>query len=57
MLFWLTNKTIRINSKEKFLFVQIIKDIENLYKNVSGYGMSYDEFQKICRKCCEGEFN
>ena len=32
------------------LFNQTLKDIENIYRMVGGYDMSYDEFKEVCRK-------
>ena len=34
-----------------------MKDIENIYKDVGGYDMSYDEFKQLCRKSWEVEYN
>ena len=32
---------------------QTLKDFENLYTDVGGYDMSYDEFKHFCRKSWE----
>ena len=36
---------------------QTPKDIENSYRDVDGYDMSYDEFKQLCRKSWEVENN
>ena len=38
------------NEKLIILPNQTIKDIKNLYRDVGGYDMSYDEFDKDCRE-------
>ena len=38
------------------IFIQTIKDIEKIYRDVGGYDMSYDEFQKLCRKSWEKQY-
>ena len=43
--FDLPKRTIRNNSNKIILFNQTSKDIENLYRDVAGYDMSYDEFE------------
>ena len=40
-----------------FLFIQTLKDIENLYREVAGYDMSYDEFKELCRKSWKEAYN
>ena len=48
--FDLPKRTIRKNSNKIFLLNQTLKDIEHIYRDVSGYDMSYDEFKELCRK-------
>ena len=48
--FDLPKRTKRKNSNKKFLFNQTLKDIENIYRDVGGYDMSYDEYKRLCRK-------
>ena len=46
-------RTIRKISNKKFVFNQTLKDIENIYRDVAGYDMSFDEFKQIRRKQSE----
>ena len=55
--FDLPKRTIRNNSNKIILFNQTLKDIENIYRNVAGYGMNYDEFKDLCRKSWEEDYN
>ena len=55
--FDLPKRTIRNNSNKIILFNQTLKDIENIYRDVSGYDMSYEEFKELCRKSWEEDFN
>ena len=55
--FDLPKRTIRNNSNKIILFNQTLKDIENIYRDVSGYDMSYDEFKQLCRKSWEEDFD
>ena len=55
--FYLSRRTIRNNSNEIILFNQKLKDIENTYRDVGGYDMSYDEFKQLCKKSWEKEYN
>ena len=48
--FDLPKRSLRIISNKLFLFTQTLMDIENLYRNVGGYDMSYDEFKQLGRK-------
>ena len=41
--FDLPKRRIRNNSKKNFVFTETLKDTENIYKDVGGYDMSYDE--------------
>ena len=41
------------NSNKIILFNQTLKDIEQIYRDVAGYDMSYDEFKEICRRSWE----
>ena len=46
----LPKRTIRINSNNIILFNQTLKDIEDIYRDVGGYDMIYDEFKELCTK-------
>ena len=50
LYFDLPKRTIRNNSSKVLLFNQFLKDIENIYRDVGGYDMSYDELKELCRK-------
>ena len=39
------------------MFNQTLKEIENIYRDVGGYDMSYDEFKELCRKSWEEDYN
>ena len=54
--FDLPKRTIRNNSDKIILFNQTLKDIEHIYRDVSGY-MNYDEFKDLCRKSWEEDYN
>ena len=55
--FDLPKRTIRNNGNKIILFNQTVKDIENMYRDVGGYDMSYDEFKQSCRKSWEEDYN
>ena len=42
--------TVRKNKNKIFLFNQTLRNIEHIYRDVTGYGMKYDEFKEICGK-------
>ena len=48
--FHLPKRTIRNSSNKITLSNQTLKDIEHIYRDVSGYDMSYNEFKEFCRK-------
>ena len=48
--FNLPKRTIRNNSNKIFLFNQILKVTENIYRDSGGNDLSYDEFKDLCRK-------
>ena len=48
--FDLPKRTIRNISYKFILFNRTLKDIEHIYRDVSGYDMSYDNFEGFCRK-------
>ena len=50
-------RSIRNNSNKIILCNQTIKYIENIYIDVGGYDMSYDEFKQLCRNSWEEEYN
>ena len=54
--FGLPKRTIRNNGNKIFLFNQTLKDIENIYRVVSVYDMSYDEFRELCRKSWDEDY-
>ena len=35
------------------MFIQTLKDIEHIYRDVAGYDMNFDEFKELCRKSWE----
>ena len=39
------------------MFNQTLKDIEHIYRDVAGYDMSYDEFEELCRKSWDEDYN
>ena len=55
--FDLPKRTIRNNSNKVILFNQTLKDIEHIYKDVAGYDMNYDEFEDLCRKSWDEDYN
>ena len=55
--FYLPKRTIRNKSNKIFLFIQTLKDIESIYRDVGGYDMSHDEFNELCRKSWEEDYN
>ena len=55
--FDLPKRTIRNNSNIVILFKQTLKDVENLYRDIAGFDMSYDEFKKLCKESWSGEYN
>ena len=55
--FDLSKRTIRNNSNEIILFIQTLKDIEHIYRDLAGYDMNNDEFKDLCRKSWEGNYN
>ena len=34
-----------------------MKDIEHIYRDVAGYDMKYDEYEELCRKSWEEDYN
>ena len=48
-------RTIRNNSNKIILFNQTLKDIENLYRDVGGYVMCYDEFKQLYKESWQEE--
>ena len=55
--FDLPKRTIRTKSDKIILFNLTLKYIEHIYRDVSGYGMSYDECKQLCRKSWEEDYN
>ena len=54
--FDLPKRTIRNNSNKIILFIQTLKDIEHIYRDVAGYEMSCDKFKELCRKSWEEDY-
>ena len=48
--FDLPKRIIRNDSKKIILFIQTLKDIEHIYRDVAGYDINYKEFKELCRK-------
>ena len=55
--FDLPKRILRNNSNKIILFNQTLKDIGNIYRDIAGYDMSYDEFKELCRKSWEEDYN
>ena len=55
--FDLPKTTIRKNSNKIVPFNQTLKDIENIFRDVGGYDMNYDEFKQLRRKSWEKNYN
>ena len=55
--FDLPKRTIRNNSNRIILFNQTLKDIEHIYRDVAGFDMNYDEFEELCRKSWDEDYN
>ena len=55
--FDLPKRTIRNKGKKIILFNQTLKDIEQIYRDVAGYDMIYDEFKDLCRNSWEEDYN
>ena len=53
----LPKRTIRNNSNKIFLLNQTLKINEHIYRDVAGYDMKYDEFEELCRKSWEEDYN
>ena len=54
--FDLPKKTLGKNSNEVFLFNQTLKDRKNMYRDVGGNDMSYDEFEQECKNSWEEDY-
>ena len=39
------------------MFNQTLKDIEHIHRDVASYAMRYDEFEELCRKTWEEDYN
>ena len=48
---------MRFKSTIIILFIQTLKVLEIIYRDVGGYDLSYDEFEQLCRKSLEFEYN
>ena len=54
--FVLTRRTIRNISNKVILFNQTLRNIGNVYRDVSRYDVNYDEFKQVFRKPWEEEY-
>ena len=55
--FDLPKRTIRNNSNIIILFQQTLKDVEHVYRDIAGFGMSNDEFKSLCREAWRDNYN
>ena len=55
--FDIPERTIRKNSNKINLFNQTLKVFENIYRDVGGYDLIYDEFKQFCRKSWDEVYN
>ena len=55
--FRLPIRTIRNNSKIITIFQQTLKNVERIYRDIAGFGMSYDEFERLCREAWKEKYN
>ena len=54
--FGLSKRTIRYKGNKVILMNQTLEDIENIYRDVGCYDMSYDEYKEVCRKAWEEDY-
>ena len=45
-----SKRTIRNNSNIVILFQQTLKDVEHINSDIAGFGMSYDEYERLSRE-------
>ena len=50
-------RTIRNNSNVIILFQQTLKDVENLYRDIAGFDMSYDEFKMLYKEAWRDKYD
>ena len=50
-------QSIRNNSARILLFKQTHGDVESMYNDIGGYDMKYDEFEEMCRKTWENDYD
>ena len=55
--FDLPKRSIRNNSNIIILFQQTLKDVENIYRDIAGFDMSYHEFKALCREAWNRKHN
>ena len=48
--FDLFKSTIRNNSIIIIFFQQTLKVVEHIYRDIAGFDMSYDDFERLCRE-------
>ena len=53
---WSTKKTMKNNSNIRTLFKQTILHMENTYKDIAGFDMSFDDFEHLCRQAWKDDF-
>ena len=50
-------KKIRNKSTIIISFQQILKDVEHIYSDITGFDMSYDELKELCREAWKEKHN
>ena len=55
--FALPQRTVENNSSKLNLMNQILKDVENRYRKVGTYDLSYDVSEELCLKAWDEDFN
>ena len=46
-----------MNSNIIILFRRILRDVEHIYRDITGFDMSYDEFKELCREAWKEKHN
>ena len=49
--------TERIKSIISNLCKSLLKILEDLYKEITGFEMSFEEFKNLCREACKDDFS
>ena len=55
--FGLPFQSIRINSYRPLQFKQTLRDVRNMYTEIGGYVMKYDEYEEMFRKARSEKLN